>query len=182
MITLVDAVVGLFFSLWFVFSVIAQFECTLTRRIRAFDYLGLVPGWTFFAPVPGMSDYHLIYRQATPDSAPGEWVEVPIIQSRRWFHFAWNPERRKSKVLTDAVMTFALQMSDAKPRENEVAHAVRLLPLTVPYLMLLSIIMARDRKEPASAGAHRQFAVVKRSGGPDARMTVVFGSRYHRVD
>ena len=172
MSTLADVVVGLFFSLWFMFSVVAQFEWSLSRRIREFDHFGFVPGWTFFAPVPGTSDYHLIYREATPDSVPSEWVEVPIVQSRRWFHFAWNPDRRKSKVIADAVTALALQVSDAKPTGNGVPHAVRLLPLTVPYLILLSTVMARDRDRPLR-GSGAAISTTDSSGHVVSEATLV---------
>ena len=77
-------------TIWFVLSALNQID-PISTRLAPYDPLGLLPRWTFFAPHPGIYDYHLLYRECasveTPLGTPamveaaktlvGPWMQVP---------------------------------------------------------------------------------------------------------
>ena len=167
------------FGAWFVATVAHQFDSIREKAvIRSFDPLGLVPIWTFFAPRPGMSDYHLIYRQVSPAEPLSEWTEIPLVNARHWSHIVWNPHRRRSKVVTDCMHAVGSQVRDAREDVIESSALQRRLLVSIPYLTLLSMVMSHDSAD-LSTGAYRQFAIVERRGIESATTTVVLCSTLH---
>jgi hypothetical protein len=98
---------GCAYSVWFVFSVLGQLDAIsqkLGRRlrwVRTWDYLGLVPKWTFFAPRPATGDVALLYRDRLANGAITPWTEVLRPSSRELWNVLWNPDKRERKALID---------------------------------------------------------------------------------
>jgi len=155
---------------WLVLSVIQQFSPPWFARVQGIDIFGLIPLWTFFAPNPGHSDYHLVYRDELHDGTITPWREVPMCELRGPRSFIWNPEKRSKKVLAD-VAAALVQHADAT---SELETLVSL-----PYLILLNVIAA---EEPVRAAA-RQFVLVETFGflrrGPTRALLV---SRFHPLE
>jgi hypothetical protein len=164
---------------WFAVTVANQFDSVRTKSIiQAHDPLGLVPIWTFFAPRPGMSDYHLVYRQVSPSQPMTDWTEIPIVTIRHWSHIFWNPNRRRAKVVSDCMHALGAEVQDARQNSVESPTLQRRLLVSIPYLTLLSIVMAYDAK-CVPEGAYRQFAIVERRDLQAAKITVVLCSTLH---
>jgi hypothetical protein len=146
---------------WLALSVIGQIPCAFTRRIRRFDLCGLIPHWTFFAPVPGTADYFLLYRDQLLDGSLTDWRELPLCDSRKPWHIIWNPRKREKKALFD--LTSALM-------REVLAAPVEVAQFSVPYLVLLSYVSGLPR---AFTGKGTQFLLMSSDRGrePEALYT-----------
>ncbi|GHF60359.1 hypothetical protein GCM10010218_47220 [Streptomyces mashuensis] len=158
---------------WLLLSAIAQLGPVADRLPeyqRRYDVLGLVPRYHFFAPRPGVHDYHLLVRTRPGGGtgAYGPWQEIGPRPRRRWWHVLWNPDRRARKQLFD--LTTALTRNDARCEDPAT-------PLSLPYLMVLQHV---SRRVPA--GRLVQFAVARSAGyRTGERPGLLFVSRDHRV-
>jgi hypothetical protein len=143
--------------LWFLACVVAQLPGKPSQTIRHFDPLGFLPSWSFFAPRPAQSDFHILYRDFMRTGSVTEWREVIRPLWRPWYSFAWNPEKRQKKALFDAINVLL---------RDETKDHLRLLPLELPYLLLLQHISGR----PHSVGAHAtQFLIMNSSATGEIR-------------
>jgi hypothetical protein len=103
--------------------------------LRSQDVLRLVPEWRFFAPIPGMGDFHLLYRDTYTGSTT-DWTEIKIGDDRRWWNFLWHPRRREEKALTDAIRVMQPYLTPER---------IATAPLSVPYLTLLTYVSGLPR-------------------------------------
>jgi hypothetical protein len=124
--------------------------------VARYDRTMILPYWGFFAPHPGHTGNHLIYRDGDGDIW-GPWEEVPIPNRTPW-EFVWNPSRFERKALLDLMNGFA------KTRES--FASVGATQLSLAYLAMLTWVMAQPRHgdEPL-----RQFAVISTTGHADDR-------------
>lgn len=171
--------------IWFALSALNQIN-PISTRLGPYDPLGLLPRWTFFAPHPGIYDYHLLYRECesveTPLTTPqmceaakhvvGPWMQVPGIYpdagSSRFM--LWNPQRRVTKTITDIVAGMT-QLRLTYPKLGEGVQ------YTTYYWLLLHLIEQQSRRE-----GQRQFALVQTHGFPPERESALFFmSNFHVV-
>ncbi len=127
---------------WLALSAVCQIPCDLTRKLRALDLAGLVPHWTFFAPVPGTCDYYLLYRDELDDGSLTDWRELSLCDSRQPWHLVWNPRKREKKALFDLAVALVREI---KP---DLLEAIQ---LSVPYLALLTYVSSVPRTYQARA-------------------------------
>jgi len=99
-------------AFWFFLSVLAQLATwegapkplvVLSHWFQQRDWLSVIPAWNFFAPNPGTTDYHLLYRDKLESDDLSVWREIPIEKEPSLLKAIWNPHKRKSKVLSDVV-------------------------------------------------------------------------------
>jgi hypothetical protein len=142
------------FVLWFALSAIGQFDWRVTRWLRGHDYFSLIPRWTFFAPRPGRTDYHLMVQVFHGD-VPQPWREQPLADRRTWLGALWNPEKRHRKALSDLVRGVTRAMA-------EIDRATRWqVQYTVPYIAILNYLSAAAAGEGAS---HVRFMILECEG------------------
>jgi hypothetical protein len=153
-------------------SIINQLPLAINEKIRAFDFLQLIPQWTFFAPSPGISDYHLLYRDYCQGTA-SIFREVPLLFKRNAFTVIWNPNKRLTKALFDLT-------SNLKSVELKSATNFDLVYISVPYLMLLDLVM--HQPDILSSPDSREFIIVNSYGynnhKPDE---IIFISQRHKL-
>jgi hypothetical protein len=106
-------IVGTVCVIWIGLTIIAQFNNRLSKNIQQSDKLGLVPRWTFFAPIPGSTDVHLLIRYKI-NGEVSSWHEtkltVDLSKRLKWKRWIFNPYRRVEKLLFDFVNdTFSLK-------------------------------------------------------------------------
>jgi hypothetical protein len=152
---------------WLAVSAVGQIPCELTRRLRRVDLCGLIPHWTFFAPVPGTADYFLLYRDQLLDGSLTDWRELPLCDSRKLWHLIWNPGKREKKALFD-LTTALMQETQAVPIEA--------MQLSVPYLVLLSYISGLPRDY---TGQGTQFLLMMSDQGGEPKP--IFSSAVHAL-
>ncbi len=169
--------------IWFVLSTLNQID-PISTRLAPYDPLGLLPRWTFFAPHPGIYDYHLLYREcesvATPLGTPamldaakhlvGPWEQLPDICPGSSRFMLWNPQRRVTKTITDIVAGLTmLRLAHPKLGDN--------VQYTSYYWLLLHLIQRPSRRD-----GQRQFALVQSHGFPPERQSSLFFiSNFHLV-
>ena len=173
-----------FFSIWLALSIPHQFDSGLGRWVRRLNFGGLVPIWTFFAPKPGTSDYHIIIRDGS-SGCPGEWVELEWCHQRRILDAIWHPDRQRTKVIVDCINGIAMQLKEMRATRSMRSEAVTegilsapYLAISAPYLVLLNVVMSAPL-QCANATA-RQFAILEvKPGQVSDRPKVILCSPAH---
>lgn len=145
----------------------------LVRPLRRHDMLGLVPTWTFFAPSPGRTDYHVLVRDETVTGQFSPWREVKP-DDTSLMRALWNPGKRLRKGLCDHISSLLRSL----PEQGGDASYVVFHP---SYLALLWWISHLPR-DPAAV--KRQFAVAVTSGFAHQRTepSPLFVSYLHALD
>lgn len=143
------------------------------RPLQRLTASWLVPGWSFFAPVPGTKCYHLMYRDLSPRDTT-DWRPLATPRRGSPARFLWNPDKTANKALVDVANEFsAIVASFSEPERRE--PPLR-LQISLPYLTLLSCVAEQPRFDTTVA---TQFALGQ-TGTEDATMLVV--SSVHRLD
>jgi len=156
-------------TLWLVITLLAQ-HLRFQSAINQFNGLHIIPRWTFFAPNPGVRDYHLVIRDRYRDGRLTDWKSVPVYPPRPKFAYLWNPQKRASKILTDAVQAIKLLL-----KRDDVGPSG--LPFTVPYLLLLHY--AAHAVQPEPDAAEFQIAIIEATGHLERELECSFLSSFH---
>lgn len=156
-------------TLWLVITLLAQ-HSRFQSVINQFNGLHIIPRWTFFAPNPGVRDYHLVIRDRCRDGRLTDWKSVPVYPPRPKFAYLWNPQKRASKILTDAVQAIKLLL-----KRDDVGPSG--LPFTVPYLLLLHY--AAHAVQPEPDAAEFQIAIIEATGHLERELECSFLSSFH---
>ena len=157
---------------WFLCSVAAQIPGRLSERLRYWDVIYVLPFWSFFAPVPGRSDFFLLCRDTLEDGAVTDWLDVTPWEPRRFYDFLWNPGRRDRKRFLDLISLLLLLAADRPPESA--------LQMSLPYLALLNYVASL--RHPSNAVA-TQFLVMQRDhpGTHPAEPSANFVSASHSL-
>lgn len=156
-------------TLWLGTTLLAQFRLVLPLTSRL-DGLHLIPRWTFFAPNPGVRDHHLVLRDRLADGRLTRWKSVPVYPARPRFAWLWNPHKRASKVLSDAIFALGFLLKKGYVDAAGVAF-------TVPYLVLLRYCAHAVPPEPGAT--QFQIAIVDSAGHTQRTLECSFLSRFH---
>ena len=153
-----DACVAAVFLLWFLISIPHQFTNRIGEPIKRINTLAIIPGWTFFAPNPGKTDYRFVYRDIVPDGRTA-WAEVDWCGKRRLLDAVWHPRRHRTKVLVDCVSGLVRTVDELRKRGVPADERMPGWMISVPYLALLNIVVQMPRLSEAARS--RQFAIVE---------------------
>jgi hypothetical protein len=155
---------------WFLISVLSQLNVKAVAPLKARDIFSLIPNWSFFAPRPGTSDYHLLFRDSDHAEAWSRWREIPLANRRTLWGAIWNPEKRKTKALSDVVRGLVRLAQD---------KALKDFSLTLPYLAILNYVSSIRRSTPC---VQTQFMILKSEGFfADQDPQFLFMSNAHNV-
>lgn len=164
------AILSFFLSIWLVLIAITQIPSKLSSYIHDIDYFSLIPSWTFFAPEPGVTDYHLLTRIKLKSGDITPLVVESITNNKIITNAIWNPKKRKHKVLTDVVQTFA-RLSFEFPKN---------LSLTTPYLLILNYISQIYKIQ--YKGEQIQFVIAETKGFQlKKEPKIIFMSEFHEL-
>ena len=172
---LLSVLVITFLVAWSIVTVLNQMAHT--RRwismLTNYDICGVIPIWTFFAPNPGNTDVHLLYRDRSPDGDVTPWRDIALERRQSAWEF-WNPRRRIGKAVVDVVPDL-MTHTTYEPREPVGKRKV----LEFPYLLVLNYVC---HQPPDFRADMRQFAVARTRGfstthDPD----IVFLSAFHKL-
>ena len=137
---------------WLLISTLAQLSWAPMKKLKTHDAFSLIPNWSFFAPKPGTSDYHLVYRDTDSSGGTGQWREIPLADERTLWGAIWNPQKRKTKTLSDVVRGLITLAKDRSLKDYS---------LTLPYLAILNYISSLPRSGP---WVRTQFMILKSEG------------------
>lgn len=169
--------------IWFMVSIIGQFHDKRVEFIRKYDIFGLIPLWTFFAPNPGHTDYHLLYRDKynNDSSTITPWKEIPLTTKRRKLDFLWNPSKRKTKVMSDAVHYLLNFIEINLELKIPIKIIKSVIMVSTPYLILLSIVASQGKKEKKLI-ISRQFALAESFGfNSNQKPNLILCSAFHHL-
>ncbi len=165
-----DIFVSAFLFIWAVISCIAQFSSDRLIFLKQADWFSLIPQWTFFAPIPGTSDYHLMFRDRYISGDYTEFREIDLTSPRKLMHTIWNPDKHNEKILSDVVHTFAQMAGKIESPQ---------LMFTIPYILILNYVSNTEHVPNANA---TQFTIVESPSSHSGRtLTITFISGLHRL-
>ncbi|MFB9688298.1 hypothetical protein [Amycolatopsis plumensis] len=149
-------VVGGLLGSWFVATALSQDPFRKFPGARRYDPSGaVVPDWRFFAPRPGMHDYHLLFRDELPDDSVTEWREILPVEQRVPRHFVWYANRRAEKVLGDSVVGIIGFSKEADRKKEDIQ-------LSISYLTLLNYLTYQEKHHPDAK--RTQFLIAASAG------------------
>lgn len=156
-------------SLHGLLSILNQF--TRFRPILArFDPVSLLPYWSFFAPVPGTSDYRILVRAKDADGQVGSWTEICVHEKRSAPHLFWNPNKIRQKCVSDCVSALLREVSKSEDDNSD------FIQLSWPYIKLAQFAFGDHRSE---MNEMRQFSIVASRGIHRRSLHPLFISRWH---
>jgi hypothetical protein len=127
-----EFLIGCLLFLWLAACAVGQLR--FFRLPESLRETGILPQWSFFAPVPSISDFTLWFRDELSDGSATNWIPVRF-PARRRYAFIWNPGRRERKAIFDLTIKLMLDLKS----DPESIH------LSVPYLVLLAHVCALPR-------------------------------------
>jgi hypothetical protein len=171
-----------FFSTWLLLTIFWQFEFIRSKSnfIRAINSVNFLPVWTFFAPRPGITDTHLLFRDKFDDNTISDWVEISVFESRKNYHFMWNPLKRYNKLIVDA-LSQVKKLKSIKDEEemNDEDFQIQ-VRISKGYLILLSIVS--KYKKINNKSMSRQFVIADTSYSSGQRIfTPIMSSPFHKL-
>jgi hypothetical protein len=177
-VLLLQLFVCVLLAAWFVITAMNQTQRTrkLVNGLVTYDVCGLVPIWTFFAPNPGDTDTHLLFRDRDSDGRSTNWKEVKLLRRDSMFDL-WCPLRRINKSLVD--VAFDLSKPDDWNRKESPQPVSKQRVLGFPYLLVLNYV---SNLSGDFAAVERQFAIVKTAGYKYRHMPdVLLVSAFHKL-
>lgn len=163
---------------WLGLSVVGQKLFRAPGRRSGWDKLYLlIPDWRFFAPHPGIHDYHLLYRDELEDGSLTPWKEISSVEERKWTHAFWHPHRRVEKCIFDISKELTRFIDEC---HHDPERPIESVQVSVPYLTLLAHVTEQPH---ARATARTQF-LLSTSAGYDERdePCAIFLSALHPVE
>jgi hypothetical protein len=161
--------------LWTILTILNQLNISLKSRLLGWDKIGVIPGYSFFAPRPGRFDYHVLVR-FEKDHSFSRWFEIGPRNQRRLISFFFNPEKRLRKAVID--LTTQLVQEDA-----DLGTHNKTIPMSYPYLAFL--LVARDavrRLAPPAASVRYQFLLMVSQGRQGSGIQPIFLSNVHLLE
>jgi hypothetical protein len=169
--TFATAICILALCAWFVISALAQLNWAKAKKLKSYDAFSLIPNWSFFAPRPGTSDYHLLFRDTDSSGTAGSWQEIPLAGKRTLSGAIWNPQKRRTKTLSDVVRGLVMLSRDRSLSDYS---------LTLPYLVILNYVSSLHR---AARSGCTQFMILKSEGFYSTQdPQFIFLSKEHRLE
>jgi hypothetical protein len=167
-------------SFFIIFTIACIFHQIFKFRntVKKYDYLKILPVWTFFSPNPIQHDYHLLFRDRVEDSVL-QWKQVNFIKKKNIVSPIWHPERRLKKKLIAISNLFNKEIRNYKREKGEIPKAKDLVNIAA-YQICLEIAM----KQPTSSNeyTHRQFMIAKTNGTHiPSKPEIFIISLYHRI-
>lgn len=163
---------------WLGLSVAGQKLFRAPERRTWWDRLYLlIPDWRFFAPHPGIHDYHLLYRDELDDGSLTPWKEITSVEERRLTHAFWHPHRRVEKCVFDIAKELTRFIAE---NQDDPARPVESVQVSVPYLTLLAHVTEQPH---ARATTCTQFLVSTSAGyDEDDAPRAIFLSALHPLE
>lgn len=171
---------GILFTTWLALTVVVQFHYERINFFRRFDVLNLLPTWTFFAPNPGSTDYHIIFRNRFESGEVTAWRDALPIPKQNAICAVWNPQKRHVKVVGDAVSSILEAYATARSKGQSKESIESALIFFGPYLVILNLVLQSAGHPPKTVSL--QFAIVERTSfGREAPPRPILLSQFHRI-
>lgn len=127
-----------------------------------------IPRWSFFAPIPCTHDYHLLFRYFQENGTLSSWKSAHCLTQRPFYSFLWNPKKRQTKAVFDAILEL-LKFAQKEKDKRQIC-------VSLPYLQLLNYVNSLSLEYKAQK---IQFTILSHSQTSDYE--VAFISEPHVV-
>ena len=172
MVAILNLLVCMFFLIWLLLTIVNQFDTKFSQEIRKYDIFHLLPRWTFFAPNPGTSDYHFLYRFKSTDNQISAFIEIPLHGNRNILSAVWNSNKRLKKALLDLVMDINRLCAQEQINESNIK-------ISFSYIALLNFITSIEKPYKTN---YVQFVILKSDGFIEKRdPQLILCSEFHHV-
>jgi hypothetical protein len=167
-------------SVWFLLSILYQFNSGFGKKLRQLNHFSILPGWTFFAPTPGTSDYRFVYRDVDATGNRSDWKEIDWCRSRSALDAVWHPHRYRQKMIVDFINAFGATLRGMQEQGTNIDENPQLWMISTPYMNLLHIAMLMPLETHTRS---RQFAILEQNRwAPAQAPTLVVCSSAHDVE
>ena len=154
---------------WLLLTVLAHLP-RLSNQVRGHDSLRLIPSWNFFAPTPCSHDYHIVYRDRDANGETTAWASLDLCRSRSIVAGFWNPGKRVTKTIFDAVSSLLATLRTVTDNNHSECFSI-------PYLVILNAVIWCVPTR--SGNIERQFAIVQSPGTTLAELDLIYVSSFH---
>jgi hypothetical protein len=128
-----------------------------------------VPVWNFFAPNPGVHDFHLLTRERLDNGEVTRWRQDMLFERpRSLLTCLWNPHKIERKILYDLTLSLVREIAD-------LGDDLALIKISIPYLVFASYAETLPHP-PDAVGV--QFMLM-RSSAIEPEAEIVFVSEVH---
>jgi hypothetical protein len=167
-----EAVALAVFGIWVLISLLYQTKSVKwVQWLKYGDVFAMIPAWSFFAPNPGTTDVHLLYRDKLVDGNITHWREVRLAVNPA--RVVWNPYKRLQKGMSD--MGNDLQRFAARHTKR-----AELILIHTSFIALLNFV---TRQPSAPLAEFRQFVVARSFGAHSLdEADILFLSDFHRLE
>ena len=170
MVEFIEEFIIVILSIWLLLTLIYQFPSkTLELFLANYFVIGVIPKWNFFAPTPGVVNFHLLYRDVLENGTVGYWKEIEFGKKRIYVAAIWNPDKRSRKALFDLTISIAQAVEDTGNQE--------FIKISTPYLTILNYLSNLPRSNISVA---TQFTIIQTSIDQEKPISL-FLSDSHRV-
>lgn len=159
-------------TIFTVVSILYQIK-KLQKKIQKWDKFGIVPNYSFFAPMPLLSDYRIAYKITNREEQ--EWEEVPIYIDFNFFRTFWNPFKYYNKGLIDSCHFL---IGEYHALENK-----KVIQLSIFYLNILSLIadFLKDKTKEIDDENTIRFSIISSKGMKDIIIDKIIFASYNQI-
>jgi hypothetical protein len=170
-------ILAIFYSAWLLLTCLYQFQnVRMQTFLSKIDIFRLLPIWTFFAPNPGVSDYHLLYRIRYVGGRISDFKNLDVTAGKSIKNAVWNPHKRVHKSLNDFVQEIrkTINTSDIDETNQYV------LKLSFGYIVILNYCTELGRR--VSDAESVQFMILESFGHFELREPrLILNSDFHNI-
>lgn len=117
-----------------ILSVISSTNWGEDKLVLLGKWLRFLPRWNFFAPIPGTSDYYVLYREQYSSGSWSNWQELRIQDfSAPIYPPFWNPHKLQKKAFFDIIQSLSNMTIETSNTNEEDT-----LKISIPYLLILN--------------------------------------------
>jgi|GEM_PF-3331021 len=170
-----DYIIITILSSFTVLSVVYQLKSKFNlKKIWKWDKYGIIPNYSFFAPLPLTNDFRIIYRITSNEDTKNNFEELSAYQYKNWYIFLFNPFKYYNKGLIDLCVSL---MKEYKSLEEDSKNFIQ---VSSNYIGILKVIT--DGIKSHDINDEIEFSiVVTQDLFEDRKASVVFRSFRHKI-
>ncbi|WKD87032.1 hypothetical protein KCTC32516_02412 [Polaribacter huanghezhanensis] len=172
---MIDYITITILSAFTVLSIVFQLRNKFNlKKIWKLDKYGIIPNYSFFAPLPLTNDFRIIYRLTINDMSKNDFEELDIYQYKNWYQCLFNPFKYYNKGLIDLCVALL------KEYKNLEQDSKKFIQVSSNYIGILNIIS--DSIKSQNIDDEVEFSIVAtQDRSEDRKASVVFRSFKHKI-
>jgi hypothetical protein len=170
-------ILATFYATWILLTCAYQFTTSkVYYRLIGIDILQLLPLWTFFAPNPGVCDYHLLMRTRRKDGSFSSFEQINLKPAKKLVTSIWNPHKRAQKSLSDYVQEIIGMINNGDVKEDN-KHQLK---LNLSYISILNYCSSLKKSDHELECV--QFMILESYGYKETQNPrLILNSEFHQL-